>query len=634
MYQNFFGFREKPFKLVPNPAYLFLSRVHEEALAHLTYAVSQGEGFVQITGEVGTGKTTLCRAFLEDLNETTEAAFVFNPKLDSLQLLKTINEEFGLLADADNTKELIDALNDYLIAEKAKGKNVVLLIDEAQNLSIEVLEQIRLLSNLETTRSKLLQIILVGQPELEQMLNAPKIRQLGQRITLCCSLTPLTYSETRDYIQHRLNIASRKQGLKFPKTAVQAIYKYSKGIPRRINIACDRMLLTAFGLNKRRITAKIARSAIRELSGHIRPPGARLFEGNRGLLVFSALCLALIIVVRYPPDILDRQTVMPSVKTTSTEIRATAIKIPPQPASPPEQTGTQETESAFSELKIAAGPVISTDSEEAAIDAFNIAPALAETSASEPFKPVMLSEPVKLEKPEGLEVKFEEPATLPIEDFGDWLLTMREHITRKDAITAALNLWKIDLSIFPHLDRIEDNQTFFRMASQHNGFICQSVTGDLELIRTLNLPAIIELLIPDGSSHGYMTVKKMEGEAVTLAAGGLDPVVVSLEQVKTFWTGVALVPWKNFLSCTGEIPNHAPRDSVVTLKMMLTDMGFSDIVVNPDYDKATQEAVKKIQVKNGILPDGVVGPFTKIILYNEHGSFEIPHIRANGMEAS
>jgi len=126
MYQNFFGFKEKPFKLVPNPAYLFLSRVHEEALAHLAYAVSQGEGFVQITGEVGTGKTTLCRAFLESLNETTEAAFIFNPKLDSLQLLKAINEEFGLSADADNTKALIDALNDYLIAEKAKGKNVVL----------------------------------------------------------------------------------------------------------------------------------------------------------------------------------------------------------------------------------------------------------------------------------------------------------------------------------------------------------------------------------------------------------------------------------------------------------------------------------------------------------------------------
>lgn len=629
MYQNFFGFKEKPFKLVPDPAYLFLSRVHEEALAHLTYAVSQGEGFVQITGEVGTGKTTLCRVFLENLNETTEAAFIFNPKLDSLQLLKAINEEFGLSADADNTKELIDALNDYLIAEKAKGKNVVLLIDEAQNLSIEVLEQIRLLSNLETTRSKLLQIILVGQPELEQMLNAPKIRQLGQRITLCCSLTPLTYSETRDYIQHRLNIASRKQGLIFPGAAVQAIYKYSKGIPRRINIVCDRMLLTAFGLNKHRITAKIARLAIRELSGQTRTPGASFFEGNRGLLVFSALCLALIMVVRYPPDISDRQTVMPSKKATSTEIRVTAIKIPPQPAFPTEQTGTQETESVFSEPKIATGPVISTDSEEAAIDVFNIDPTLAEAPASEPFKPVMLSEPMELEKPEGLEVKFEEPATLPIEDFGNWLLAMRKHITRKDAVTAALSLWEKDISIFPYLDRVDDNQAFFRMAAQHNGFISQSVMGDLELIRKLNLPAIIELLIPDGSSQGYMTIKKMEGETITLAAGGLDPVVVSLQQVKTFWTGVALVPWKNFLSCTGVIPKSAPRDSVVTLKMMLADMGFSDIAVNPEYDAATREAVKKIQAKNGILPDGIVGPFTKIILYNEHGSFKIPHIRAN-----
>jgi len=629
MYQNFFGFKEKPFRLVPNPAYLFLSRIHEEALAHLTYTVSQGEGFVQITGEVGTGKTTLCRAFLENLDGNTEAAFIFNPKLDSLQLLKSINEEFGLPSDADNTKALIDALNDYLIAEKAKGKNIVLLIDEAQNLSMEVLEQIRLLSNLETTRSKLLQIVLVGQPELEQILNAPKIRQLGQRITLSCSLIPLTYSETHDYIRHRLNIASRKQGLKFPRPAVQAIHKYSKGIPRRINIACDRMLLTAFGLNTRRITTKIARSAIRELSGQTRSVGTRLFEGNRGLLVFSALCLALIMMVRYPPLLLNRQTVVPFEKTNSTDIRAKVIKIPTEPASPPEQTVTEETESAFSELRIAETSAISKNTEIVADNLINIDPVADEAPISEPLKPMMLSEAVALEKPVGLEKAFEEPDNPPVEDFGNWLLAMREHITREDAITAAVNLWKADISIFPHLDRVDDNQTFFRMAAQHNGLICQSVAGDLELIRTLNLPTILELLIPDGSSQGYMTIKKMEGETVTLASGHLNPVVVALEEIKTFWTGVALVPWKNFLSCSGEIPKYAPPDSVVTLKIMLTDMGFSDIAVNPEYDAATREAVKSIQAKHGIMPDGVVGPFTKIILYNEHGSFKIPHIRAN-----
>ncbi len=625
MYQNFFGFKEKPFKLVPNPAYLFLSRIHEEAFAHLTYAVSQGEGFVQITGEVGTGKTTLCRAFLENLDDNTEAAFIFNPKVDSMQLLKTINEELGLPTDADNTKGLIDTLNDYLISEKAKGRNVVLLIDEAQNLSIEVLEQIRLLSNLETTRSKLLQIILVGQPELEEMLNAPKLRQLGQRITLSCSLTPLTCSETRDYIQHRLNIASRKKGLKFPKAAVKAIYRYSKGVPRRINIACDRTLLTAYGFNKRRITASIARSAIKKLTGQPSTNLATLFEGNRGLVVFSALCLAVIVLVRHPPDLLAPQPIISSVKKGSTEIRPTAIKMPPQPVLPPEPTK----ESPLSEQKLAAVPVVSTDAEAVASNASESVAIPVKSPDTEPFKPMMLSEVKEPEKPVSLDVELKKQQILHVENLGDWLLAARGKISRKDAVTAALSLWKKDISIFPHLDRVEDDQTFFRMAAQHNGFECQTVRGDLELIRTLNLPTIIELLVPDGKSQGYMVIQKMVGETVTLIAANLDPILVSFATVKNFWTGMALMPWINFLSCTGEIPDHAPLDSVVTLKMMLMDIGFAGITVNTVYDEATEQAVKSIQSKNGILPDGIVGPFTKIIIYNEHGSFGIPHIRAN-----
>ena len=210
MYKKFFGFKERPFKLVPNPAYLFLSRSNEEALAHLNFVISQGDGFVEITGEVGTGKTTLCRAFLESLDENTEAAYIFNPKLDSIQLLRAINDEFGINSDPDNTKDLIDTLNIFLMKKKAEGKNIIILIDEAQNLTDEVLEQLRLLSNLETTVDKLLQIILVGQPELGEMLDSHELRQLGQRITLSCHLVPLTYKETREYIKHRINIASQK----------------------------------------------------------------------------------------------------------------------------------------------------------------------------------------------------------------------------------------------------------------------------------------------------------------------------------------------------------------------------------------------------------------------------------------
>jgi len=636
MYQNFFGFKEKPFKLVPNPAYLFLSRNHEEALAHLTYAVSQGEGFMLITGEVGTGKTTLCRAFLENLDPDTEVAYIFNPKLDSLQLLRAVIDEFGISTDAGTLKGLIDALNAFLITEKAKGKNIVLLIDEAQNLSFEVLEQIRLLSNLETTRSKLIQIILVGQPELEEMLNSPRMRQLGQRITLTCSLMPLTYAETRDYIQHRLNIASRKPGVIFPRSAVQAVYRYSKGIPRRINIICDRTLLTAFGLNHRQITAKITRSAVREVSGKSRILLAGRFAGNRKLLIYSTLCTALLFLVLYSPDLFKRQTTIPPAKPLAAGTHTPEIKTPPLPAAFPDPKGASETEPAPPEpIAAPASPasIGSADTGMAAAEKFNTDPSPEKAPDSDFLQPAMLSKPVEPEPPpetpETLEKESKAPAILPVEDFADWLLARRAQITRKAAIASALHRWKEDVDLFPHLDEIDDNPMFFRMAAQHNGFKCQTVADNLELIRKLNLPAVVELMMPDGSSLVYMAVQQMNAETATLAANGLDPVVVNLQQLKTFWTGTALVPWKNFLSCTGVIPKYAPGESVVTLKMMLTDMGFSNIIVNSKYDEITRQTVKKIQAKHGILPDGVVGPLTKIILYNEYGAFSIPHIRTD-----
>ena len=193
MYNDFFGFRERPFRLVPDPAYLFLSESHEEAMAHLIYAISQGEGFVEIIGEAGTGKTTLCRAFLERLDKDTEVAYIFNPKLDSVQLLKAINDEFAIDSKVDNIKALIDTLNAFLMEKRTEGKRAILLIDEAQNLTKEVLEQLRLLSNLETTTAKLLQIILVGQPELghRPACKDTAFPQSGHRTSIAFSLQPM-----------------------------------------------------------------------------------------------------------------------------------------------------------------------------------------------------------------------------------------------------------------------------------------------------------------------------------------------------------------------------------------------------------------------------------------------------------
>ena len=268
MYASFFGFNERPFKLVPNPAYLFLSASHEEVLAHLAYAVSQGEGFLEITGEVGTGKTTICRTFLESLPPDMAVAYIFNPRLDAMQLLRAINDEFGLPADAKNTKDLIDTLNHFLLHTNLAGKNAILLIDEAQNLHHEVLEQLRLLSNLETTTRKLLQIILVGQPELNRILSSYSLRQIRQRITLRCGLKPLTMTETKAYIRHRLQIAAAGEpSVAFSAYALGMIFKFAAGIPRLINIVCDRALLTAFVREQKYVNRAIVSKAIKELGG-------------------------------------------------------------------------------------------------------------------------------------------------------------------------------------------------------------------------------------------------------------------------------------------------------------------------------------------------------------------------------
>jgi type II secretory pathway predicted ATPase ExeA len=352
MYNKFFGFKEKPFKLVPNPEYLFLSKSHEEALAHLTYAVSQGDGFVEITGEVGTGKTTLCRVFLDGLDENVEAAYIFNPKLDALQLLKTINDEFNISSTPDNIKELIDILNIFLIDQKTAGKKIIVLIDEAQNLSKEVLEQLRLLSNLETTKDKLLQIFLVGQPELGEMLDSYELRQLGQRITINCNLSPLSAQETMDYIRHRISLASYKAGPPFDRAAYRAIYKFSRGIPRLINIACDRSLLNAFSHNSYNVTGPIAKQAIKELTKMQNKQSTSNLQRKPAFTVLATvLIVSLVLLLHFtfnkPPE--EQSGPEKALKTAS---QRSATQNPaqqptgqehPKPDSPAMETGIVET---------------------------------------------------------------------------------------------------------------------------------------------------------------------------------------------------------------------------------------------------------------------------------------------------
>jgi general secretion pathway protein A len=267
MYAPFFGLKQAPFSIAPDPHYLFMSERHREALAHLLYGLDGGGGFVLLTGEIGAGKTTVCRCFIEQVPENCRLAYIFNPKLSVGELLQSVCEEFGIAVQAGQggVKAYVDAINDYLLASHAQGRNNVLVIDEAQNLSAEVLEQLRLLTNLETSERKLLQIILIGQPELRAILARPELEQLAQRVIARYHLGPLSEPETGAYIAHRMAVAGAQGAPVFPASSVPLIHRITHGVPRRINLLCDRALLGAYVENSREVTRKIVRTAAAEV---------------------------------------------------------------------------------------------------------------------------------------------------------------------------------------------------------------------------------------------------------------------------------------------------------------------------------------------------------------------------------
>jgi general secretion pathway protein A len=269
MYTSFFGLTEKPFAITPDPRYLYLSERHAEALAHLLYGINESGGFIQLTGEVGTGKTTVVRTLLSRVPHHADVAVILNPRVSPIEFLQTICEELGLdiaAADRDSVKQMVDALNRRLLHSHAEGRRIIVLVDEAQNLSIDVLEQVRLLTNLETPTQKLLQIILIGQPELRELLDRNELRQLAQRITGRYHLRPLTPEETKGYVRHRMKVAGSQEDI-FTDGALEEVHRISGGIPRVINVTCDRALLGAYTQETRRITPSLMRQAAGEVYG-------------------------------------------------------------------------------------------------------------------------------------------------------------------------------------------------------------------------------------------------------------------------------------------------------------------------------------------------------------------------------
>jgi putative secretion ATPase (PEP-CTERM system associated) len=266
MYEEFFGFKELPFNVTPDPRFLYRSVSHRDALAYVTYGVFQRKGFIAMTGEVGVGKTTIVGAFIDLFEPSLEVAFVFSTRFPFDQLLFLICKDFGLAADGLNKAQMLLLLNEFLIRQNEDNRNAVLIIDEAQNLSPDVLEELRMLSNLETRDRKLLQIMLVGQPELETLLNMNELRQLRQRIPGICRISMLDREDVESYIRYRLDVAGRRgNAVHFTSDSFDEVFHYSSGIPRLINILCDRVLLVAYVANTRVVDGRLVREGIREL---------------------------------------------------------------------------------------------------------------------------------------------------------------------------------------------------------------------------------------------------------------------------------------------------------------------------------------------------------------------------------
>lgn len=522
MYTEYFGLRESPFSIAPDPRYFYMSEKHREALAHLVYGI-RGDGFILLTGEVGTGKTTVCRCLLEQLPEKTDIAFVYYPKLTVRELLSTICDELRIdypRANASN-KDLLDCINTYLLDSHARGRKTVVIIEESQNLSTELLEQVRLLTNLETNRQKLLQIVMVGQPELRDVLARPEMKQIAQRITARYHLGPLSRDEVAAYVSHRLAVAGGRSEL-FTPSAINKLYSLSGGIPRIINLLCDRSLLGAYAQGRRTVKRSTVARAFREISGEARQPRSV----SKGLQFVIAVVLLLICGATLAGIYYDRMA------RSDVSERPVALKVPPR----------------------------------------------------------------KVHKVHVEEATLEWPAAQPIEEsenmayrtlFGRWGATYEGG-------------GEVSCS---------------KVAS--SGLRCLRDLGSLDTLIRLNRPAVLTL-VDSRERKYYATLISLHGNEATFRLGP-ETVKIDVHRIERWWFGDFTILWRTPPDYRGDIK---PGDSGAPVKWLGRQLSRSlHVAVEPGrglvYDKEMVKKVKKLQLANGLTPDGIVGPRTMILMNSE-----------------
>jgi general secretion pathway protein A len=595
MYTAFYGLREKPFALSPDPRFLFLADSHREALAHLLYGLEQGEGFIVVTGEVGTGKTTICRSLLERLGAETEVAFLFNPSRTALELLQAIDDEFGLATEGLGRRELLSRLNSFLLEKKRESRRVVLIIDEAQNLSKTTLEQVRLLSNLETSSAKLIQIVLLGQPELDVKLDSPELRQLRQRIGVRWSLGPLSQSETIAYVKHRLRIAAGAEREIFSETALRELHRRSGGVPRVVNVLCDRALLAGYAAQAHHIGPKLVKKAARELPSSERRPAPTRFPALRPLLWGSAALVTIAASTLY--GVYAGSQAAPAwLAPEKPPIEADRSELPPV-ASPRPPVGLESP---------APEPQLLPPAEAAPLRA-------EETWVGLPVEPGAVVSASALA----------DPAWRDAGDFLADLLGRQEPSTARwralDALLAAHGLAGLEAAPASSEDAIA------QLAARQLAVFRLEQTS-LGALRDLDHPALLELRGADGVLRS-VALLSFDGELAGLVgASEQDVLVVPASALEKQWQGSAYVIWRSFESLPEVVGAGEKGLPVLWLQSSLKRLGHLGTLPSGIFDEATADAVRSFQKTRNLTPDGVAGPLTQMSLYDALGTYAQPRL--------
>ncbi|MFK7895596.1 MAG: AAA family ATPase [Myxococcota bacterium] len=638
MYTAFYGLREKPFVLSPDPRFLYLAGSHREALAHLLYGIEQGEGFISVTGEVGTGKTTLCRTLLERLDGDVELAFLFNPSRTALELLQSICAEFDLPAEGLTRRTLMTQLNQFLVEQKQAGRRVLLIIDEAQTLSDNTLEQVRLLSNLETSREKLIQILLLGQPELDHKLDGQALRQLRQRISVRWKLDPLTDEETRAYVRHRIAVAAGEPKDLFAEAALREIHLRTGGIPRLVNQLCDRALLAGYADRAAQIGPRLIRAAAAEIPD-ARLPRERRRAGNYGVFRPWMMMAGIVLFfsVALAGGLLFGRGRLFGPERFNDAMQASVFKS--------ERDQGSRTASGVDDegrARPAVGANIGMVSAQAASPTVNqLVENLPEGMRAD-FSPV-------LEGVRGATALGRSSAgVMSVTAIAPGLLS--DLLLKREARTALVESERAALARFDRRPTPGKsapwNAESLRASLEAEGLFATPFDGgSLSLIRRLEHPALLPLVPGPARSESsrvsgsrqadrqrawrWVTVTGFDGdraEVVGLIENRIATVPIS--ELEAHWPETGIIVWESFESVPPLLAEGAQGASVIWLQNALAELRYFNRPPTGLYGQSTLSAVAAFQRERGLVADGVAGPLTQIALYGQLTRYPVPRLSA------